>query len=81
MDENGSYYVCNEKLRVPDNNSTINEVNNDLNDTPEEKDLIGMIKNVMLDDKLKDKNYIADLKDEITFMKQYYQHASRHCKS
>ena len=33
------------------------------------KDLIGMIKNVMLDDKLKDKNYIADLKDEITFLK------------
>ena len=69
MDENGSYYVCNEKLRVPDNNSTMNEVNNDLNDTPEEKDLIGMIKNVILDDKLKDKNYIADLKDEITFLK------------
>ena len=37
MDENGSYYVCNEKLRVPDNNSTMNEVNDDLNDTPEEK--------------------------------------------
>ena len=47
----------------------MNEVNNDLNDTPEEKDLIGMIKNVMLDDKLKDKNYIADLKDEITSLK------------
>ena len=47
----------------------MNEVNNDLNDTLEEKDLIGMIKNVMLDDKLKDKNYIADLKDEITFLK------------
>ena len=59
----------------------MDEVNNDLNDTPEKKDLIGMIKNVMLDDKLKDKNYIADLKDEITFMKQYHQHASRHCKS
>ena len=69
MEENGSYYVCNEKLRVPDNKSTMNEVNNDLNDTPEEKDLIGMIKNVMLDDKLKDKNYIADLEDEITFLK------------
>ena len=47
----------------------MNEVNNDLYDTPEEKDLIGMIKNVMLDDKSKDKNYIADLKDEITFLK------------
>ena len=67
MDENGSYYVCNEKLG--DNNSTMKEVNNDLNDTPEEKDLIGKIKNVMLDDKLKDKNYIADLKDEIIFLK------------
>ena len=69
VNKNGSYYVCNEKLRVPDNNSTMNEVYKDLNDTPEEKDLIGMIKNVMLDDKLKDKNYIADLKDEITFLK------------
>ena len=41
MDENGSYYVCNEKLGVPDNNSTMNEINDDLNDMPEEQDLIG----------------------------------------
>ena len=74
MDDIGSYHVCNEKSRIDtidDNISRKDDFNDAYDcDLPDDNNLIGMIKNVMMEEKLNDKSHITELKQDIVFLKQ-----------